>query len=204
MKAKVKKGVVHPTEIRTSISPSPAVKLNTTSALANYATEVDKILDVHFKKSGKREFLIHWKGFQNKHNTWEPEENLSCEDLIEKFMLKVDSAKSSTPRELRTDRQHTDRFTLDMNQRGRRLSRRKQGTQRDVLPTLAATTDLDGLVDPMFGGGHFNVAYQIPPAELDPTPHSPEQFTDTFTLIPLSLSSSPSLAGRSSIWSLWV
>nr|CAD7197345.1 unnamed protein product [Timema douglasi] len=32
---------VHPTEIRTSISPSSAVELNTTSALANYATEVD-------------------------------------------------------------------------------------------------------------------------------------------------------------------
>nr|CAD7400740.1 unnamed protein product [Timema cristinae] len=32
---------VHPTEIRTSISPSSAVKLNTTSALANYATEQD-------------------------------------------------------------------------------------------------------------------------------------------------------------------
>nr|CAD7570907.1 unnamed protein product [Timema californicum] len=30
---------VHPTEIRTSISPSPAVELNMTSALANYATE---------------------------------------------------------------------------------------------------------------------------------------------------------------------
>ncbi|CAG2058312.1 unnamed protein product, partial [Timema podura] len=30
---------VHPTEIRTSISPSSAVGLNTTSALANYATE---------------------------------------------------------------------------------------------------------------------------------------------------------------------
>ncbi|CAG2062690.1 unnamed protein product [Timema podura] len=30
---------VHPTEIRTSISPSSAVKLDTTSALANYATE---------------------------------------------------------------------------------------------------------------------------------------------------------------------
>nr|CAD7605878.1 unnamed protein product [Timema genevievae] len=30
---------VHPTEIRISISPSSAVKLNTTSALANYATE---------------------------------------------------------------------------------------------------------------------------------------------------------------------
>nr|CAD7392651.1 unnamed protein product [Timema cristinae] len=30
---------VHPTEIRTSISPSSAVELITTSALANYATE---------------------------------------------------------------------------------------------------------------------------------------------------------------------
>nr|CAD7257998.1 unnamed protein product [Timema shepardi] len=32
-------GGVQPTEIRTSISPSSAVELNTTSALANYATE---------------------------------------------------------------------------------------------------------------------------------------------------------------------
>nr|CAD7570135.1 unnamed protein product [Timema californicum] len=31
---------VHPTEIQTSISPSSAVELNTTSSLANYATEV--------------------------------------------------------------------------------------------------------------------------------------------------------------------
>nr|CAD7588498.1 unnamed protein product [Timema genevievae] len=30
---------IHPTEIRTSISPPSAVELNTTSALANYATE---------------------------------------------------------------------------------------------------------------------------------------------------------------------
>nr|CAD7448811.1 unnamed protein product [Timema bartmani] len=34
---------VHPTEIRTSISPSSAVGLNTTSALANYATEAASI-----------------------------------------------------------------------------------------------------------------------------------------------------------------
>nr|CAD7452302.1 unnamed protein product [Timema tahoe] len=31
---------VYPTKIRTSISPSSAVELNTTSALANYATEI--------------------------------------------------------------------------------------------------------------------------------------------------------------------
>nr|CAD7575589.1 unnamed protein product [Timema californicum] len=36
---------VHPTEIRTSISPSSAVELNTTSALANYATEAGTKFD---------------------------------------------------------------------------------------------------------------------------------------------------------------
>nr|CAD7395886.1 unnamed protein product [Timema cristinae] len=34
---------VHPTEIRTSISPSSEVELNTSSALVNYATEVGQI-----------------------------------------------------------------------------------------------------------------------------------------------------------------
>nr|CAD7264395.1 unnamed protein product [Timema shepardi] len=38
---------VHPTEIRTSISPSSAVGLNTTSALANYATEAVGAHRVH-------------------------------------------------------------------------------------------------------------------------------------------------------------
>nr|CAD7572734.1 unnamed protein product [Timema californicum] len=35
---------VHPTEIRTSISPSSAVELKTTSALSNYTTETSGIL----------------------------------------------------------------------------------------------------------------------------------------------------------------
>nr|CAD7425483.1 unnamed protein product [Timema monikensis] len=60
---------VHPTEIRNSISPSSAVKLNTTSALAIHATEVyvaeaDGILEYGMAASlGKRlvavKFLLH-------------------------------------------------------------------------------------------------------------------------------------------------
>nr|CAD7256097.1 unnamed protein product [Timema shepardi] len=38
---------VHPSEIRTSISPSSAVELNTTSALANYATEAGATKRTH-------------------------------------------------------------------------------------------------------------------------------------------------------------
>nr|CAD7261010.1 unnamed protein product [Timema shepardi] len=40
---------VHPTEIRTSISPYSAVELNTTSALANYATEADAAVKKKWK-----------------------------------------------------------------------------------------------------------------------------------------------------------
>nr|CAD7197806.1 unnamed protein product [Timema douglasi] len=44
---------VHPTEIRTSISPSSAVELNTTSALDNYATEAGTdYLPLHHKSKG--------------------------------------------------------------------------------------------------------------------------------------------------------
>nr|CAD7576543.1 unnamed protein product [Timema californicum] len=39
---------VHPSEIRTLISPSSAVELNTTSALANYATEVEGARRIRF------------------------------------------------------------------------------------------------------------------------------------------------------------
>ncbi|XP_068081276.1 chromobox protein homolog 5 isoform X1 [Anabrus simplex] len=86
--------------------------------------EVEKVVEVHFKKNGKREFLIRWKGFSSNDDTWEPEENLSCPDLIEKFMAKVDKARNTNARELRVNPQHTDRFTLNMSMQGRRLSRR--------------------------------------------------------------------------------
>nr|CAD7260392.1 unnamed protein product [Timema shepardi] len=45
---------VHPIEIQTSISPSSAVELNTTSALANYATEADKHITESVQESRRK------------------------------------------------------------------------------------------------------------------------------------------------------
>lgn len=92
--------------------------------------EVEKIVEVRIKKDGSREFLVHWKRWSSNHDTWEPEENLSCPELIEKFMQKVENAKNSNVKELRTERKHTERFTLNTHDSGRRLSKRHNAKQR--------------------------------------------------------------------------
>lgn len=96
----------------------------------NEEFEVDRILEVHFRKDGKKEFLVSWKGYSQSESSWEPEENLNCKELIEKFLSKVNRNKESLVHELREKRKATDRFTLDMYERQRRLSRRLSGKQR--------------------------------------------------------------------------
>lgn len=92
--------------------------------------EVERIVEMRMKKDGTREFLVHWKRWSSDYDTWEPEKNLSCPDLIEKFLKKVDDAKNSNAKELRTNRKHTQRFTLSTHDSGRRLSRRNNKRQR--------------------------------------------------------------------------
>nr|CAD7260499.1 unnamed protein product [Timema shepardi] len=49
---------VYPTEIRTSISPSSAVELNTTSALANYATEAGTVIPDSPRSTDKSDLSV--------------------------------------------------------------------------------------------------------------------------------------------------
>lgn len=92
--------------------------------------DVEKILDVSFHRDKKREFLIRWKGYSSNADSWEPEENLNCHDLIEKFMNKLNNIKNVTLKELRPVRAQTQRFTLMTQAEERRLSKRNFGRQR--------------------------------------------------------------------------
>eukprot|EP00088_Acartia_fossae_P070901 TRINITY_DN9604_c0_g1_i13.p1 TRINITY_DN9604_c0_g1~~TRINITY_DN9604_c0_g1_i13.p1 ORF type:complete len:509 (-),score=155.29 TRINITY_DN9604_c0_g1_i13:244-1770(-) len=81
--------------------------------------EVGRILEVRFPKGKAREFLIRWKGCGEDDDTWEPEENLNCEEMIEKFMAKHERMLEVSEKRLREAPKKIERLNYSKNPRFR-------------------------------------------------------------------------------------
>ena len=93
------------------------------------AYEVGRIQEVKFKKNGDREFLIRWKGHGPNDDTWEPEDNLNCDGLIEKFMEKHEKAIMIEEKELRVAPKKIERL-MYANKHGSSRNRDKGGFRK--------------------------------------------------------------------------
>ncbi|XP_018325719.1 chromobox protein homolog 1 isoform X2 [Agrilus planipennis] len=96
---------------------------------------VEKILEKRIR-NGKVEYLLKWKGYSDEDNTWEPEENLDCPDLISAYEEKVqknDANDSATE----TEKNSKQKNIIEDN--------RPRGFDRGLEPdTIIGATDASG------------------------------------------------------------
>uniref|UniRef100_A0A8C5SQ95 Chromobox 1 n=1 Tax=Laticauda laticaudata TaxID=8630 RepID=A0A8C5SQ95_LATLA len=108
---------------------------------------VEKVLDRRVMK-GKVEYLLKWKGFSDDDNTWEPEENLDCPDLIAEFLQSQKTAHETDKSEgskRKAESDSEDRGEESRPKKKREEAEKPRGFARGFEPErIIGATDSSG------------------------------------------------------------
>ncbi|KAK9886167.1 hypothetical protein WA026_015678 [Henosepilachna vigintioctopunctata] len=92
---------------------------------------VETILDSRINAKGVKEYFLKWIGYEDKDNTWEPEENLDCPDLIEAF----EASRGMKIKEKEKKRKSAGTPTLpDQKSAKKKNDDKKHGFERGLQP----------------------------------------------------------------------
>ncbi|XP_071813231.1 uncharacterized protein [Apostichopus japonicus] len=107
-------------------------------------------------RKGRVEFLVKWKGWTNRHNTWEPEDNILDKQLVQEFenkLVKQKMKRSNLKKMARTNgiatrpqRINSTEPTSPISKSGRRMNRLQKSKiitslSDDLLEEMFCTSD---------------------------------------------------------------
>ena len=64
---------------------------------------VERILDHRKDKGNKNEYLVKWRGYSEKHNPWETEENFLDKEVLNKYWDGINKTKQTRKKRLNTN-----------------------------------------------------------------------------------------------------